>query len=107
MTSLGFPRLPRQGRQLKYERLNDEPPRLRPRKAPKKEVALALFLFTCGILFILTGLNVFWTENFFDSVPFTMLGCICFIPGAYHTYICYHVWRGTEGFSWTMIPNMD
>merc|ERR1712194_302677 len=93
------------GPELKYSRLNEEPPRLRPPKAKKKDVALAFFLFAAGLLFIVNGLAGFWVDVL-DALAFLALGAICFIPGAYFTSIIVQTWWGVEGYSYDMIPNI-
>ncbi|KAF4708304.1 hypothetical protein FOZ63_005676, partial [Perkinsus olseni] len=67
-----------------------EPPLLRRPALPRKGVALAFFLFIVGVVFLLTGLKVFWQISTLEAIPFTTLGAICFIPGAYHVYLIYH-----------------
>ncbi|KAF4738916.1 Mitogen-activated protein kinase kinase kinase 7, partial [Perkinsus olseni] len=67
-----------------------EPPPLRRPALPRKGVALAFFLFIVGVVFLLTGLKVFWQISTLEAIPFTTLGAICFIPGAYHVYLIYH-----------------
>jgi hypothetical protein len=39
-----------------------------------------------------------------QEVSFMLLGALTFIPGFYHTYIAFNVWRGRPGYSWDSIP---
>ena len=90
-----------------YERLEEEPEPLRGPKAPLYEIGLSLFLFVAGVFFLLMGASTFWKASLSESLPLTMLGLICFLPGAYHAFIIFNVWIGTPGFSYDMIPSEE
>ena len=90
-----------------YKRLDEEPGPLRERKAPLYEVCLAFFLFTAGVLLLLLGQSVFWTVSLYESLPYTVLGSVCFIPGSYHAFIFMQIWRGEKGWSYDDIPLID
>ncbi|KAF4715389.1 hypothetical protein FOZ63_004207 [Perkinsus olseni] len=98
-----------------------EPPPLRRPALPRKGVALvslscslrgvwprlqAFFLFIIGVVFLLTGLRVFWQISTLEAIPFTTLGAICFIPGAYHVYLIYHAYMQTPGFDYTLLDHL-
>lgn len=34
-----------------------------------------------------------------------VLGCVCFLPGFYHTRIAYLAWKGVRGYSLDSIPD--
>jgi hypothetical protein len=40
-----------------------------------------------------------------QEIGFTIVGVMTFLPGAYHSHIAYHCWRGTPGYRWTDIPS--
>ena len=96
------------------------PPPLRRPALPKRTlvlVCLSLFsitfsqsivLFTIGVIFLLIGLSVFWNTSLAESIPFTVLGSICFIPGAYHVFLFFKVWRGRDAsYKYEMFENYD
>mmetsp|Transcript_77166 Transcript_77166/g.195916 ORF Transcript_77166/g.195916 Transcript_77166/m.195916 type:complete len:106 (+) Transcript_77166:176-493(+) len=89
----------------KYSRLHETPPPLRAPKVPKKDLALSLGLFFVGIMFLLAGASTFWHVSFSEAMPFTMLGSLCFIPGAYHTWIFYMIFKKVPGYSYDMITS--
>ena len=74
---------------------------------PLKSLLLSIFLFTVGVVFLLIGLSVFWNTSLAESIPFTVLGSLCFIPGAYHVYVFWKVWRGDRGYSYEMLENYE
>mmetsp|Transcript_84687 Transcript_84687/g.218292 ORF Transcript_84687/g.218292 Transcript_84687/m.218292 type:complete len:122 (+) Transcript_84687:36-401(+) len=90
-------------REVKYTQLHRHPPPLRGPPVPWKEVALSLTLFTVGLVFMLIGAWVFWTDSLSESLPFTLLGVLCYIPGVYHTFIFYMIWCKVPGYSYDMI----
>mmetsp|Transcript_4582 Transcript_4582/g.12518 ORF Transcript_4582/g.12518 Transcript_4582/m.12518 type:complete len:132 (-) Transcript_4582:263-658(-) len=74
---------------------------------PWASIALALFLTVFGIVsFILAWLH--FTQKIMGKeraeISFTLLGALTFIPGFYHTWIAYNVWRGVPGYNWDSIP---
>ncbi|CAE8593034.1 unnamed protein product, partial [Polarella glacialis] len=69
------------------------PPPLRAPKLPVKELLLSLMLFFVGLFFLLAGANVFFKTNLSEATPYNVLGSLCFIPGAYHTFIFVMVWN--------------
>eukprot|EP00913_Durusdinium_trenchii_P024676 g23163.t1 len=75
---------------VKYANFHNEPPALRPPKVPLKELILALVLFVVGTICLL-------------SMPFNVLGGLCFIPGAYHSFIFLMVFKKVPGYSYDMI----
>ena len=72
------------------------PPRLQAPSLPFKSLLLSIFLFIFGTVFLLIGFSVFWNASMYASLPFSILGGICFIPGAYHVYVFLKVWSGTD-----------
>mmetsp|Transcript_107106 Transcript_107106/g.302883 ORF Transcript_107106/g.302883 Transcript_107106/m.302883 type:complete len:101 (-) Transcript_107106:111-413(-) len=91
----------------KYAHLNDHPPPLRGPKLPVKELILSLVLFAAGTTFLLCGANVFFRTSLSESIPFTLLGALCFIPGSYHSFIFLMVFRKVPGYSYDMITTFE
>jgi hypothetical protein len=75
---------------------------------PMRSLFLSIFLFLNGTVFLLIGLSVFWKASLGESLPFTILGSICFIPGAYHVFVFLKVWLGRDnGYNYDMLENYD
>mmetsp|Transcript_95277 Transcript_95277/g.179148 ORF Transcript_95277/g.179148 Transcript_95277/m.179148 type:complete len:101 (+) Transcript_95277:85-387(+) len=91
----------------KYPHLNNHPPPLRGPKIPWKELVLSVVLFVIGIVFLLCGANVFFKTSLSESMPFTILGALCFIPGSYHTFIFFQIFRKVPGYSFSMISTVE
>ena len=73
---------------------------------PMKSLVLSVFLFVVGVMFLLIGLSVFWNTSLYESIPFTVLGSICFIPGVYHVFIFFKIWKGNdESYTAEMLAN--
>ena len=83
------------------------PPPLRKPALPVRSLLLSIVLFIIGVVFLLIGLSVFWKATLAESLPFTILGSICFIPGAYHVFVFFKVWMGHDGYSYEMLENYD
>ena len=81
------------------------PPALRKPGLPKRTLFLSVFLFAVGVVFLLIGFSVFWNATLYESLPFSILGWLCFIPGAYHLFLFFKVWRGAEGYSYEILEN--
>eukprot|EP00435_Cladocopium_sp_Y103_P066938 s728_g29.t1 len=90
-------------RGVKYANFHEEPPALRPPKVPMKDLMLALVLFVVGTVCLLCGANVFFKTSLWESLPFNILGGLCFIPGAYHSFIFLMVLKKVPGYSYDMI----
>jgi hypothetical protein len=59
-------------------------------------------------MFLLIGLSVFWNTSLAESIPFTVLGSICFVPGIYHVFLLVKVWSGKdELYKYEMFENYD
>mmetsp|Transcript_14935 Transcript_14935/g.32811 ORF Transcript_14935/g.32811 Transcript_14935/m.32811 type:complete len:99 (+) Transcript_14935:57-353(+) len=87
-----------------YEHLNTCPPPLRGPKIPMKELLLSAFLLTVGVVFLIVGTVVFWrTSSFSESMPFTLLGAITFIPGSYHSFIFLMIFKKVPGYSYDQV----
>mmetsp|Transcript_24572 Transcript_24572/g.27951 ORF Transcript_24572/g.27951 Transcript_24572/m.27951 type:complete len:106 (+) Transcript_24572:32-349(+) len=93
----------------KHKRLRSRSPSPLPVrvKHPWKTIVLAFFLFGAGILFLTLGVKAVGKSGWSDAWPFFLLGSLLFIPGGYHSYIIYKIFRGVPGWSYDMIPDMD
>ncbi|KAL1928146.1 hypothetical protein VTP01DRAFT_3062 [Rhizomucor pusillus] len=79
---------------------------------PWKAIGLALLLFTAGSVLITVGalikLGYITSEVWLSrGIPFLVIGCIMFIPGAYHLYIAYYAYYKYPGYDFSMIPDWD
>ncbi|KAH8553148.1 hypothetical protein BGW37DRAFT_466225 [Umbelopsis sp. PMI_123] len=79
---------------------------------PWKAIYLATGLLVVGSMFIILGvlikLGIITSEIWLDrGIPFLVLGCIMFIPGAYHCYVAYYAYYRYPGYDFSMIPDMD
>jgi hypothetical protein len=36
-----------------------------------------------------------------------VIGSLMFIPGSYHTFLAYHAWKGTPGYSFNDVPDFS
>mmetsp|Transcript_819 Transcript_819/g.1744 ORF Transcript_819/g.1744 Transcript_819/m.1744 type:complete len:97 (-) Transcript_819:87-377(-) len=90
-------------RQPKYTKLHTTPPPLRGPKVPWKDLALSVFLLVVGIVFIGASVVTFWVDSLYEAMPFFLLGALCLIPGAYHSFIFLMVFRKVPGWSFDMI----
>ncbi|KAF2359236.1 Protein of unknown function DUF872 transmembrane [Trinorchestia longiramus] len=80
-------------------------------KIPWKSVILAVVLLVLGSLLLIVG-SLLVTghihEQYSDRTwPLIILGAIMFIPGSYHSYICYYAFKGYDGYSFESIPSFD
>merc|ERR1711879_426634 len=90
-----------------YSKLHEQPPPLRGPKVPLKELSLAIFLFVIGVSFMLIGANTFFRTTLSESVPLIALGLLCFIPGAYHSFIFLMIFRKVPGYSYDLISTLN
>jgi len=90
-------------------RFDPNPPEpLQKPSLPMKSLLLSIFLFINGTVFLLIGLSVFWQTSLGESLPFTILGSLCFIPGAYHVYVFVKVWLGRDNaYTYDMLENYE
>eukprot|EP00440_Ansanella_granifera_P036425 gb/GFBE01039524.1/.p1 GENE.gb/GFBE01039524.1/~~gb/GFBE01039524.1/.p1 ORF type:complete len:107 (+),score=20.99 gb/GFBE01039524.1/:1-321(+) len=88
---------------VEYAGFFKEPPALRPPKVPVKELLLALVLFVVGVVCLLCGANVFFRTSLYEAMPLNLIGGLCFIPGAYHSFIFLMVFKKVPGYSYDMI----
>lgn len=84
----------------------------RPRKAPVKSIALAVFLFIIGTVLLIIGsllvAGVVIPDEYADrTIPVLILGAIAFLPGSYHTYIAWAAYKNYHGYSYDAIPSFD
>jgi len=86
--------------------VKDHPP-LRPPHFPWRTLLAAITLFSVGTVFLLMGLGKFFSVGLEESVPFLVIGSICFIPGSYHSFIFLQIFRGIPGYSYDQIPSYD
>ena len=78
---------------------------------PWKSVCLAAILFVFGTALLVIGsllVTGHIDEQYSDRTwPLIILGALMFIPGAYHSYICYYAFKGYEGYTFDSIPSFD
>ncbi|KAK9789588.1 hypothetical protein WJX73_010544 [Symbiochloris irregularis] len=72
---------------------------------PSKAVWLALALFSAGLLLILIGVILHFTDPEAYGIALFCLGGVIFIPGAYYSFIAFRAWRGHRGYSYNDIPD--
>ncbi|KAA0202443.1 hypothetical protein HAZT_HAZT006296 [Hyalella azteca] len=80
-------------------------------RIPWKSVWFAIVLLVIGTVLLVVG-SLLVTghihEQYSDRTwPLLILGALMFIPGSYHSYICYYAFKGYEGFSFENIPSFD
>ncbi|KAI7862791.1 Zgc:162251 protein [Spinellus fusiger] len=79
---------------------------------PWNAIGLATLLFSVGSLLIVLGVMIklgyilsdVWLDR---GTPFLIIGCIMFIPGAYHMYLAYYAYYKYPGYDFNMIPDWD
>ena len=98
---------PRRNEPPSYERLNETPPPLREKTIPNRELALAILLTSMGAFLLIIGAIVFSRKSLYDSVPFTGMGLVTFVPGFYHAFIMIMIKRGEPGFTYDMLGRID
>lgn len=80
-------------------------------RVPWKSVILAVALFVMGTLLLVLGsllVTGHIDEQYSDRTwPLIILGALMFVPGAYHSYICYYAFKGCDGYSFENIPSFD
>ena len=59
------------------------------------------------MIFSTLGITFVFTLGLSEALPFLIIGGIGFIPGSYVSFIIYHTWRGTPGYSYDQIPSYD
>lgn len=78
------------------------------RYPPPKTTFAAILMLIGGIVFLISGLVVFFGNNKNDrGIPILAIGGILFIPGSYASYVLYGSWRGWQGFEYSQIPSYD
>ena len=87
-------------------KFNPNPPApLRKPGLPKRSLFLSIFLFITGIVFLLIGFSVFWNTSLYESIPFSVLGWLCFIPGAYHVFLFVKIAQGADGYTYELLEH--
>ncbi|WIA28830.1 hypothetical protein OEZ86_011359 [Tetradesmus obliquus] len=93
-----------QEEQLQHDARFDIPPE----EVPYGAIALALFLMAFGLAALVLAWMHF-TQVIFGKeqaeIGFTVVGLITLVPGAYHSWIAFCVWRGVPGYRWSDIPS--
>ncbi|KAG0003679.1 hypothetical protein BGZ79_000301 [Entomortierella chlamydospora] len=41
------------------------------------------------------------------GTPLLIIGSLCFIPGAYHVALAYYAYKEYDGYSFSLIPDLD
>ena len=76
-------------------------------KLPPKTTLMALFLLTLGVIFSTVGAYTFLYQTLSEAVPFWTVGGICFLPGAYASFIIFKTYTGDRNYQYEMIPSYD
>ncbi|XP_075975720.1 transmembrane protein 230-like [Anticarsia gemmatalis] len=82
-----------------------------PLKVPWKAISLAAFLFIVGTALLIVGSLIVTGHidtKYSDRLwPMIVLGCIMFLPGAYHIRIAYYAYKEYPGYSFADIPEFE
>ncbi|OWR53980.1 transmembrane protein 230-like [Danaus plexippus] len=82
-----------------------------PLKIPWKALSLAAFLFVVGTSLLIVGSLIVTGQidtKYSDRLwPMIVLGCIMFLPGAYHMRIAYYAYKEYPGYSFGDIPEFE
>jgi len=83
----------------------------KPPKAPVQAIILATVLFIAGSIMITLGalmLTGYIKTQYSDRTwPLILVGTILFLPGFFHVRIAYWAYKGSKGFSFEDIPDLD
>lgn len=82
--------------------LEDDPDLANRYKFPVKQAVIALVLLGVGIACLILGI-IHLARAQSGSFAFVLIGAILIIPGSYQTYMIYHAWRRTPGFSFSQL----
>ncbi|KAF9359937.1 hypothetical protein BGX26_010982 [Mortierella sp. AD094] len=79
---------------------------------PWKSILLAFTLLIIGIVGLTIGsllkVGVLDSPEWLDKgTPLLIIGSICFIPGAYHVVLAYYAYKEYDGYSFSLIPDLD
>ena len=75
---------------------------------PRKTVAMAVTLLCAGVALTLIGLFTALAGADRDrALACLILGGICLVPGAYHSYILYAIWKRKKGYNATLLREYD
>eukprot|EP00475_Leptophrys_vorax_P017378 TRINITY_DN24039_c0_g1_i1.p1 TRINITY_DN24039_c0_g1~~TRINITY_DN24039_c0_g1_i1.p1 ORF type:complete len:111 (+),score=20.54 TRINITY_DN24039_c0_g1_i1:92-424(+) len=92
---------------LEADKIFNTPLKVQRKPPPVKTTLAAVFLLIVGIVFSFSGLGVFFSKGFAESLPFFLIAGIGLIPGAYHTTILLRAYLGHPGFDYSMVPSYD
>merc|ERR550534_1936731 len=90
-----------------FKSVPSDPFRRHPSELPPKTTLMALFLLTLGIIFCTVGAYTFLYQTLSEAVPFWTVGGICFLPGAYASFVIFKTWSGDREYRYEMIPSYD
>eukprot|EP01137_Pigoraptor_chileana_P010318 Opistho-2@59747 len=72
-----------------------------------KQIAASIALFVVGFFFLIAAVAVWATSGFSSALVFVVVGLLCFIPGAYQTYMIYKIVQGTRGYEFSSLPYFE
>eukprot|EP01113_Clastostelium_recurvatum_P026708 TRINITY_DN3207_c0_g1_i1.p1 TRINITY_DN3207_c0_g1~~TRINITY_DN3207_c0_g1_i1.p1 ORF type:complete len:150 (+),score=17.85 TRINITY_DN3207_c0_g1_i1:39-452(+) len=77
-------------------------------KERKYTILAALALLLIGVVLLGFGISALLSgQPSSASVPFLVIGCICFLPGIYQTVILARILLDTPGYTFDQMPSYD
>ena len=72
----------------------------------KRTIFVSLALILSGVILLIVGaVLITKSEQFSAGVALVVIGALCFIPGAYTSFILINVCRGNKGWHLNHIPD--
>lgn len=72
----------------------------------KRTIFVSIALIVSGIILLIVGaVLITKSDQFSAGVALVVIGALCFIPGAYTSFILVNVFRGNKGWHLNHIPD--